>query len=116
MSVGPVQHRTALQTWALRAQLLVAVLIPALLVAVPTRLLEQGPSLCIPSALIGRPCPGCGMTRAISAALHADFGAAWAHNKLSVVVLPVLLLVWFAWIRRLVHQLRGSPVTLDLVR
>lgn len=51
-------------------------------------------SLCVIKRAFGVPCPGCGMTRAISCAFHGEFRRAWRHNKLVVVVLPLLGALW----------------------
>jgi phosphoglycerol transferase MdoB-like AlkP superfamily enzyme len=44
-------------------------------------------------ALTGWECPGCGMTRAVAALLHAHFAEAWHWNPLVFVVVPGAL-VW----------------------
>src|SRR3569623_103967 len=44
--------------------------------------LERGPSLCLFSKIIGRPCPGCGMTRAASAFSRGHFLTAARYNPL----------------------------------
>lgn len=57
-------------------------------------------------ALSGLPCPGCGLTRSLTALLHLDFGAAWSWNPLGFAALPVLLTAILLaaspspWIRR----------------
>ena len=64
--------------------------LPLLLAAVPPSALDRGPVLCPIRRLTGRPCPGCGMTRALSAALHGDLRRAWRYNRLVLVVGPIL--------------------------
>ncbi len=49
-----------------------------------------GFSLCLVSHL-GVPCPGCGIGRSISFALHGDFAASWAAHPLGIFALAVLL-------------------------
>ena len=73
--------------------------------AMPDFLLRAGPP-CLISAVFGDVCWGCGITRAAIAFLHGDVIAAWGHNKLSVVVLPLLLWLYMRhlrtiWLRRL---------------
>ncbi len=51
-------------------------------------LLIAGGGLCIFRRATGFPCPGCGMTRAVLAALHGDFSAAFAYHPLWIL-LPV---------------------------
>lgn len=48
--------------------------------------LARGPQICLISALIRRPCPGCGMTRAASALLRGDVRRAIRMNPRIVIV------------------------------
>jgi hypothetical protein len=48
-------------------------------------------SVCLWQASFGRPCPGCGMTRALVALACGDWQAAWQLNNRSFVVAPLLL-------------------------
>jgi len=54
----------------------------------------------------GLTCYGCGLTRAIQHLIHFDLENALIFNKLSVVVLPILLFVWASEIRRMHRILR----------
>ncbi len=67
---------------------LVALLTLAL---VPPETLEHGPTLCLFKAILGRDCPGCGMTKAVAALLHGDTTQALARNRFVVVVFPSLV-------------------------
>jgi hypothetical protein len=68
--------------------------LPGLFLLIPTAWLEAHPAPCLYRALLKRRCPGCGMTRALSAAMHGHFSRAWSQNKLVTVVLPLGVLVW----------------------
>lgn len=57
---------------------------------------------CVFRILTGLYCPGCGMTRALHALLHADAATAWAMNPM--IVLMLALLPAMAW-----HQLGQRP-------
>jgi len=57
---------------------------------------------CVFRLLTGLYCPGCGMTRALHALLHADVARAWAMNPM--IVLMLALLPAMAW-----HQLGRLP-------
>ncbi len=70
------------------------ILFPAVFALIPTSHIEAGPPLCLSRLLFGVPCPGCGMTRALSCALHGDFRRALRYNNRVVLVLPLLSYVW----------------------
>lgn len=50
-----------------------------------------------PSTLLGLWCPGCGGLRAVHDLTHLEVGAAFAHNPLVVLGLPVAVLALLAW-------------------
>jgi Protein of unknown function (DUF2752) len=86
---------------ALRIAALAAV--PILLGSIPVSLLERMPRVCVLRRM-GIPCWGCGMTRAVASASRGDLGAAWRYNRLSVVVVPILGLLWW---RRISREIDG---------
>lgn len=49
---------------------------------------------CVFQALLGIPCPGCGMTRAVLALLRLDLAAAFAYHPL-VFAMPYVLVYLF---------------------
>lgn len=77
-----------------KARIVGYLLLPLAFWLIPTTRIEAGPSLCLFRRIFGRPCPGCGMTRALSCAVHGHPRRAIAHNSRIVVVLPLLLWVW----------------------
>ncbi|WP_083942175.1 DUF2752 domain-containing protein [Sanguibacter suarezii] len=50
--------------------------------------------------LLGVYCPGCGALRATADLAHLDLVSAWSMNPLWVLVVPVLVLAWVAWLLR----------------
>jgi len=67
--------------------------------------------VCLFHAMTGLNCPGCGMTRALSALLHGNFLLALKDNALFVVTLAGML-IWstgLAW-----RKLRNQPVTFNV--
>lgn len=55
--------------------------------------------------LTGRPCPGCGGLRAVSAFTHGDVVGALSSNLLAVALAVILIVVWAAWV---VRRARGT--------
>lgn len=55
--------------------------------------LEGGPSLCLFRLATGKPCPACGMTRAVSALLRGKVGLAVSYNLLSLPAFLTILVV-----------------------
>jgi hypothetical protein len=60
-------------------------------------------------ALTGWQCPGCGTLRAVHALSHADVVAAAGYNPLVVLLVPLVLAGWLAWLR---SSWRGEPMPL----
>ncbi len=81
----------------------VLLLLPLLLLLIPTAWLEGHRSLCLVRRVLGRPCPGCGMTRALSCVLHGRFRQGYQYNRRVVIVLPLLA---YAWVRALATEYR----------
>ena len=55
--------------------------------------------------LTGRPCPGCGGLRAVSALTHGDVVGALSSNALAIALVAVLALAWARWA---VRRARGT--------
>lgn len=52
-------------------------------------------SICVYKATSGLPCPGCGMTRALTALIHGDYGLAfYMHPLWPLVILGIVIGVW----------------------
>lgn len=47
-------------------------------------------TFCLFKNLTGHDCPGCGVLRGVSAVLHLDLAAAYALNRMNVVVISLL--------------------------
>jgi uncharacterized protein DUF2752 len=69
-------------------------LLPLALITIPTAWLEGRRSVCLIRNLFGIKCPGCGMIRAMSYIFHGDLKGAIHHNKLVVIVFPLLCYTW----------------------
>lgn len=84
-SVRSIRVRWTPAGWAI-AGLLAARLIPI-------HLVEGMRSICLFKLTLDWECPGCGMTRALFHLLHLDIPGAWQHNRLSLVVAPLLAMI-----------------------
>jgi hypothetical protein len=69
-------------------------LTPAIPYLLPVSWLNEQHSVCIFKNIFGHECYGCGMTRAVISAIQLDFKAAYAYNKIFVIVLPLLIYIW----------------------
>lgn len=67
---------------------------PIFLYFVPLDWLNQQHSICLIKNIFGVECFGCGITRAIIAAIQFKFVEAFDFNHLVVIVLPILIYVW----------------------
>ena len=65
-------------------------LVFAVLAAVGPQRLERAPRLCLFKRITDRQCWGCGITRALAAALRGEFRQAWGYNRLVAALLPVV--------------------------
>ncbi len=74
--------------------------------------LERVPSLCLFRNLLGVRCPSCGLTRALSCALHGNFGAAFAYNPLFIVVLPLCVMISLYELFMLARQCRFTGLSM----
>lgn len=70
------------------------VIVPLILLVLPADFFDYGQSICLSVLLLNTECYGCGMTRAIMHLLHADFSGAWGFNKLSLIVFPLLFMLY----------------------
>ena len=96
------------ETLSKLTKLLILVLIPVVLYAIPLENICNGNTICIFTNVFGVECWGCGITRAIFSALHLRFCDAWEYNRLFVVVLPLLLFLWMRAVVRVWHSVIGK--------
>jgi hypothetical protein len=67
---------------------------------------RTGPVLCPVALVLGLPCPGCGITRALGHATHGHFREAFQFHALWPFFLAYLA---FLWVYKMVETARGEP-------
>ena len=80
--------------------LVILILIPTVLLILPANFFDTGNSICFSVVFFDNECYACGMTRAIQHLIHFDFSIGYEYNRLSVIVLPLLILSYYKEIRR----------------
>lgn len=70
-----------------------AILLCSVAIFCPPTLLEGAPSLCLFVRLFGWECPGCGISRAMTCAMHGQIQQAVSYNIAVIVVLPIILTI-----------------------
>lgn len=76
--------------------------LPIILVFTPYSWFEKGHSICLIKNIFDKECLGCGITRAVILVLKLEFKSAWNHNKLIVIVFPILVHYWFSELQKCV--------------
>ncbi|MEY5046891.1 MAG: hypothetical protein RLZZ175_250 [Bacteroidota bacterium] len=61
------------------------------LMFLPKTFFDKGKSLCVSKVFFDIECYGCGLTRGIQHLIHFDFEGAYYYNKLSFLVLPLII-------------------------
>jgi hypothetical protein len=75
--------------------LAVLLIIPLVLLLLPSTFFDNGDSVCMSVVFFDMECYACGMTRAIQHIIHFDFFVAYQFNKLSVIVFPLFVFSYF---------------------
>lgn len=91
--------------------LLILVAIPVVLLILPADYFDNGKTICLSVLLFNRTCPGCGMTRAVQHMIHFDFTEAWHYNRMSVVVVPLLIGIWVGEVYRMIKKVFNKNIS-----
>jgi len=81
-------------------KIFILLLIPIVLIILPADFFDEGQSLCISVLLFDLECYACGLTRSIMNIIHFDFSEALYHNILGFIVFPLLVYVWWQWLKK----------------
>jgi len=80
--------------------LVALILAPIVLWILPGDVFDYGKvSLCPSKMFFDYECFGCGITRAVQHAHNFQFADALFFNQLVVVVYPLLVIIWFIWVK-----------------
>jgi hypothetical protein len=82
--------------------------LPLILIILPADFFDEGQSLCLSVLFFDTTCYGCGITRAIQHLIHLDFAEASHFNKMSFVVLPLLIGLWFKELRMIIKKIENK--------
>lgn len=87
--------------------LVLLISVPCVFVAVPIDFFDSGQSVCLSRVFFDVSCYACGMTRALKHLVFFDFSTAWDYNKLSFMVLPIVIWLWIVEILRIKRGIRN---------
>ncbi len=73
---------------------------------------DDGFTICPFARATGHACPGCGMTRALSALLHGRVPDAWSYHPLAGLFLVELAVAWAWWVGVRAGRLRPPSIRL----
>jgi hypothetical protein len=77
---------------------------PVILFVLPASFFDTGKSVCLSIVLFDQECYGCGMTRGLQHLIHGEVTAAHEFNKLSSLVLIVLIVLWISEMKKFYNR------------
>lgn len=72
----------------------ILIIAPVVLLLLPANFFDKGESICLSMQLANIKCYACGLTKATMHFIHFQFETAWQFNKLSFIVVPMLVPIW----------------------
>jgi hypothetical protein len=84
----------------------ITIVTPFILLLLPANFFDKGESICLSKMLANMECYACGLTKATMHFIHFEFHKAWEYNKLSFVVVPLLIPLWV----KAFYELRGKSL------
>ena len=86
--------------------LIILLVIPIVLLILPADYFDSGQSICLSVLIFDTNCYACGMTRAIQHLIQFDYTTALGFNKLSIIVLPLLLVSYITTIKKTIDKIK----------
>jgi len=86
--------------------LIILLVIPIVLLILPADYFDSGQSICLSVLIFDINCYACGMTRAIQHLIHLEFIAAYNFNKLSIIVLPLIIVSYISTIKKIIDKIK----------
>ena len=83
-----------MKKYFLYIKIAIYLIIPIILILLPTDFFDQGRSICLSQRIFDIECYACGLTRGIMHLIHLDFAGAYYYNVLSFIAFPVLAYLW----------------------
>ncbi|MFK8038017.1 MAG: DUF2752 domain-containing protein [Crocinitomicaceae bacterium] len=91
------------------AILIVLLFLPLILLYLPADYFDTGGvTVCPSKRFLDIECLGCGITRGIQHTIHGEFEIGWQFNKLSPIVLAVLIYLWIKYFIQAVKALKKA--------
>ena len=84
----------------------VLLIIPLVLLLLPSTFFDNGDSICMSVLFFDRECYACGMTRAIQHLIHFDFNIAFEYNRISFLALPLLIFIYLRDVKKFYFLIR----------
>jgi hypothetical protein len=83
------------------------IVLPLVLLIIPSTFFDKGQSICLSVLLLDKECFGCGMTRATQHLIHLDFQKAYYFNKLSFFIVPLLSFLYVREFFKIFRKVRN---------
>jgi len=91
-------------------KLLILIISPFVLWILPSDFFDHSTIILCPSRLLlDVECIGCGITRAVMHFHHWEFEIAAHYNQLVFIVYPILIYLWFSWLKKMANYLNINP-------
>ena len=84
----------------------ITIVMPLILLILPSTFFDKGESLCLSKSLAGYECYACGLTKATMHFVHFEFQKAWDFNKLVFIVVPMLFPLWV----KAIYEIQGKQM------